>query len=72
MPELAVPHPRPRRPPPWSAPAGPRPPRPCPWSARPLPPRPPAAPRRPFAGAFAPATGRAHVGPSPALPPGPP
>jgi len=70
MPELAVPHPRPRRPPPWSAPAGPV--RPRPWSARPLPPRPPAAPRRPFAGAFAPATGRAHVGPSPALPPGPP
>jgi len=42
MPELAVPHPRPRRPPPWSAPAGPV--RPRPWSARPLPPRPPAAP----------------------------
>jgi len=40
MPELAVPHPRPRRPPPRSAPAGPRPPPPRLCSA----PRPPSAP----------------------------
>src|SRR5689334_16521831 len=60
MPELAVPHPRPRRPPPWSAPAGPV--RPRPWSARPLPPRPPAAPTSALRQRFRPGHGPPQPG----------